>query len=399
MNDIENYIFIIEKVFNKKLNLAISENTNNCIGALNHNDEFITFKTNFIERLKRLYSFYFNKPITINEILKTLKNIGIAKGYKWSGGYSELIALDYLIQYNNLHNIDYQLKDSTTIFNNSIAKIIGQSEIDLDIALDFSSFKVYMDIKSFQPTHIEMSDKIFELLKKRSTKDSYLIGVDEIYDVDYHTVKNDLEYEIKNGSLIDDLEKCILSKETYYSYGLKSGRTLKFRIAYQGRWEDSILYTTRITNPYRLAMNYKYKVLDYYNKIICDKASFLVFVINPWFNNEISDFGNSNETFYRALTRRIFIELKNNIQDMGLFFPDLIGKNLKICDVVSFISGIVFIEDKSITLTGKDIYNTYFYLNPNAKNKIVNIYDFDILKWSNVPNQIRIVEDFVFDNY
>jgi hypothetical protein len=159
------------------------------------------------------------------------------------------------------------------------------------------------------------------------------------------------------------------------------------------------LTTTRVANPYRLAMNYKYKIIDYYNKLLRNEATFLAFVINPWFNNEISDFCDHNTIFYRALTRRVFIELNNDNTDMSLFHSKLIGKGLKVKDIVELISGIVFIEDKSITLSGKDGYNVYFYTNPNAKNKRVKRFDFDILRWSHFAKQPTLVEDFEFDNY
>jgi hypothetical protein len=399
MNDRENYKIIIENIFSQNFELEINENTNNCIGALNHDDNFMIFKTNFIERLKRVFKFYSKDVNTIKKLLDTLKNIGRSKGYQWAGYYSEIVALDYWIQYNNLHNIEYQFIDKGEIFDNSIAKIAGQSQVDLDISLDFSSFKVYMDVKSFKPTHVELADRIFDILKNKIKRDDYLIGIDDIYDVDYIELSNDLQHEIRKGRLVTELEKCIVSGETYYNHKLQSGRDLKVRIAYSKKGKMAMLSTTRIVNPYRLAMNYKYKFIDYYNKLLYNEATFLIFVINPWFNNEISDFCDHNSIFYRSLTRRVFMELIKNNTDVSIFYPKLAGKGLKIKDIVSLISGIVFIEDKSITLTEKDIYNVYFYTNPNAINKKVKRFDFDILRWSHFAKQPTIVEDFEYDNY
>ena len=99
MNDLENYKKIVESVFLQKFDIPINDMTNNCIGALNCSDTFMIFKENFIDRLKRLSNYYAKKPAIIEKLLITLKNIGVVKGYKWSGGYSELVALDYWIQY------------------------------------------------------------------------------------------------------------------------------------------------------------------------------------------------------------------------------------------------------------------------------------------------------------
>ena len=399
MNDIENYKSIVENIFCQEFDIPISGNTNKCIGALNRSDSFVQFKINFIDRLKRLYNYFAMNQSVIKKILVTLKNIGMAKGYQWSGGYSEIVALDYWIQFDNLLNIDYQIKDKAAIFNNSIAKSIGQAEVDLDISLDFSSFKGYMDVKSFKPTHIELANKIFEILKTKTPNDDYLIGIDDIYDVDYLELNNDLKEEISKGNLINELKNCVTLKETHYTHTLRSGRQLNIRIAYPKKGGGTLLLTTRSVNPYRLAMNYKYKILDYYNKLLNNQACFIIFVINPWFNDEINDFSSNNIIFYRALTRRIFIELINDKQNIGNIVNDLAGTKLTVSDIVSLISGIIFIEDKSITLTGNDIYNVYFYANPNAKNRKLDRYDFEILRWSHYVKQPTVIEDFEFDNY
>ena len=40
--------------------------------------------------------------------------------------------------------------------------------------------------------------------------------------------------------------------------------------------------------PYKLAIDYKYKILDYYNKLLISEPSLITFVINPWFNQELN---------------------------------------------------------------------------------------------------------------
>jgi len=155
----------------------------------------------------------------------------------------------------------------------------------------------------------------------------------------------------------------------------------------------------REMEPYRLANNYKYKILDYYNKLLIDEPSLITFVINPWFNRELNT--SSIEfliTFFRSLSRRVFMELTKDQRNMDTFFPELVGKNLKISDVAQKITGIVYVIDNSIMKTGENTNDVYLYLNPNATNKLLTRLDFTILSWS---QKIRkpFIDDFYYDNY
>lgn len=399
MNAIQNYKIIVDNIFQKSIDIPDSENTNNCIGALNRSNNFIVFKNNFIERLKRIYAHFSGDEETIQSLKNTVRAIAFAKGYKWSGPYSELVALDFWIQYENLMNIKYVHKGDVDNFEDSIAKKIGQKEIDLDISFELGHIDIFMDVKSLIPTHLELVDNILEQLKRNTNNIDYLIEIDDLFEVDYLQTKKDYIFELSSGDLIDKLEQCIETKSTYYSHTLQSGEIAKFRIAYAKPNSNTVLSTMRTMDPYRLAIDYKYKVLDYYNKLLICKPSFILFVANPWFNKEMNDFSAFNETFYRALSRRVFIELSKKEDDMGPYYPEIAGKGLKICDIASLVSGLIFIDDKSIMHTGEDRYKAYIYTNPNAKNRYLTKYDFDILRWSPSAQQPTVIEDFMYDNY
>jgi hypothetical protein len=399
MNSKEYYKDLVESIFKQNLNLKIDDRKNNCIGALNYENNFETFKINFIERLKRLYNFYKNDPLIINKILVALKNIGEEEGYSWSGPYSELVTLDYWIQYDNILNINYQIKDTKTLYNKSLAKIAGQKEVDIDISLDLSSFKIYMDVKSFKPIYLEIIDSIIEKVKKITINKDYMIGIDDLYDVDYLQMKKDFTTEFKTGNLQRYLKEKIESREIYCDYTLNSGKTIKFRIAYYKNNGNTVLSTTRIMDPYRLAKDYRFRIIDYYNKLLKNKPCFLVFVRNPWFNNEISDFCEFDQLFYRSFARRVFIELTNNKEKLENYFPNFLGKKTRIKDIAKLISGIVFIDDNSITKQDQDLYKVFIFTNPNATNKRVKRFDFDILRWSHFAKQPTVIDDFEYDNY
>jgi hypothetical protein len=397
MKQVEKYKELIENIFEQSIDFSNNDIENNCIGALARINDYHVFRNNFIKRLKRLKEFFGYSEETTKELINTIKLIAQTKGYKWSGPYSELVALDYWIQFTSLRNIKYIDKGNVNNFEDSIAKKIGQQEIDLDISFDLIGTKVYTDVKSLIPTHAELVDQILKKLKSKITKRNYLIGIDDLYEVDYLRTKEDYVYELQEGTLIEELGKCIDAGKMSYKHKLKSGKTASFRIAYKEDGKSTILSTMREMEPYKLAIDYKYKVLDYYNKLLLNQPSIITFVINPWFNQELNGMSEFNKTFFRALSRRAFIELAKNDKDMSAFFPELTCQ-LKVSDVANNLTGIVFIIDNSILEESENLYDGYVYLNPNAKNKCLGRHDFDVLNWTQGVNP-PFVEDFYYDNY
>lgn len=398
MSQVENYKNTLENIFNKTIDFSNYSIQNNCIGALNSIDDFHTFRGNFIERLNRLNEYFKQSPDILNEIIVTAKQIGQKNGYKWSGAYSELVALDYWIQFKDLSNIKFPNRGNTAIFTNSIARQIGKLEIDLDISLDLATKRIYSDVKSLIPTHTELVDQIIARLKSQVAPTDFIIGIDNVYDVDYLRTKADFINELQSGTLIQKLANSINSKDTSYTHELQSGEKAHFKIAYAKEGKNTVLSTMREMEPYKLAINYKYKILDYYEKLLVDEPSLITFVANPWFNQELNPFHDFVQVFYRSLSRRVFMELAKDQTDMEIIYPELQGKNIKISDVAKKVTGIIFINDKSVTKKNNEIYETFIYLNPNATNKKLSIHDFNILNLSPEINQ-PFIDDFYDDNY
>lgn len=400
MNDVENYKTILEEIFGQEIAFSNYKVTNNCIGALRSTENFSIFKINFIERLKRLQSYFSGSQKHLKEIIDTAKQIACGTGYKWAGPYSELVALDYWTKFENLREIAFPDKGPVDNYADSIAKIIGQTEIDIDISFKLSTKKIYTDVKCLIPTHKELTDQILRSLKKRIKGIDFLIGIDNLYDVDYLRTKSDLIHEIQSGELINALEKCVNDKDNHYSHKLKSGEEVSFRIAYAEKPGEKIVLTTmKEINPFRLAENYKYKILDYYNKFLISEPSLITFVINPWFNEEIILHDHKfTHAFLRSLSRRVFIELIRDERDLSVLHPELSGKGIKISTIASKVTGIVFIMDRSVLKSGEDINDVHIYLNPKATNRLLTWNDFDILSWS--AGAIHpLIDDFANDNY
>lgn len=231
----------------------------------------------------------------------------------------------------------------------------------------------------FLPTS-SLPIKILNLLKRKIKRTDFLIEIDNLYNVNYLRTKSDLICEIQSGTLIKKLENCITQESRHYTHTLISGEKASFSISYPKQGKNNVLMTMREMNPYMLANDYKYKILDYYNKFLIKEPSLITFVLNPWFNSEmmLSDDKFLDVTL-RSLSRRIFIELTKDGTDLSILFPHLSGKGITVSDVACKVSGIIFIKNHSIKKTVSEMNDVHIYLNPNATNKVLSSRDFDIL--------------------
>lgn len=399
MNNVENYKKLLEDIFQKEIDLKITLFTNNCIGAL-ANSQNSNFRNNFSERLERLKNYYQHKPNVIDQIIVAAKNIGESQGYKWAGAYSELVALDYWTSFEDIPSVEYIVKEETATFHDSIAKKIGQQFIDLDLEIKLATKYIYTDVKSFIPIHDELTDLLINRVQPNVNVGKFLIGVDNVFDVEYLRLREDLRSEIK-GSLVSKLQETIENGKSILTHQLKSGENITFSISYpKTDSKNIVLQTIREYNPYKLANDYKYKILDYYNKLLLSKPSLITWVINPWFNRELnSGVQEFQMAFMRSLARRIFMELSNDTTMMSRYFDDFSEENdISVSEVSKLVSGIVFIFDNSVQGCIDMLYDSYIYLNPNATNQVLTDGDFGILSWG-ASKYSPFIDDFQHDCY
>lgn len=397
MTDIEKYAEIYSSIFGESFTVKDPAISNNCIGAI-ASDHSPTFTRNFIDRLNRLHERFKDSGSTLDSIKNATKDIATKKGYKWSGPYSELVALDFWQSFKDIREIEFPSKGPVGHMPDSLAKQIGQNVVDLDLKIRVKQIAIYMDVKSFIPTHKELIDRIIDSVNAEIDGDDYFVTAENLGGGDYLSVLKDLPSELGSGNLKSELIDAITNKRSYLSYASNSGIEYEFRISYKDTGR-SIHVSEDHFNPYQAAARNKYKVLEYYNKLLTEEPTLLIFVLNPWFNEEmLGDLGNANEVFYRSLARRVFIELKNDQRDLKDYIPT-VKHSLTVSEISKKISGILFIEDHSITKTGKELYTSYLYLNPNATNRVLTTGSFHILDWSSNGFRPKVIDDFKNDNY
>jgi len=386
MNDFDNYNKIIYNIFNQNLNHNKDmSKSNSVIGALNNN-EYSSFRNCFESRLKRLGKIYSRNNVNRKSLFTKLKDV--ASNKNWEGAISELIAFDYLNRdfiENKDHIYNPICLDKDVPNEKTFANELGKSgPFNLDGY--FEENDVYFDIKSFKNNVSQILNGIFNDVKSNLPKSDFFIMPEYPGDISY------VEFKDKRAKLKAELLN-IIEENPSIEY-IKSEHISE--LSYRLRWTPGLLITEGSFNPYEYAENYHRLAFIHVDKYIKDRPSFLVFVVFPWFNGIINDFRESNKIFYRAFSRRCFCQYKDNSDLFKSIMPQFIGSET-IYDISRYLSGILFLEDHSITCmhSNYSVVKSYFYINPNAKNSLMKtiLYDYCIKLGKND------FDDFEHDNY
>ena len=397
MNAVENIESLVKKYFDEDILIRDKTISNNCIRALVNENNYKQFKTNFEQRLSRIAN-KITDPSQRKEIVEKIKNLAEKTGYKWSGPYSELVALDFFLSSDYIASPHFINIFESSLYPNCFAARNGRKTIDIDFSFEFKTNKFFTDIKSLIPTQIEIFNKIIADVKKKILNKNILIGVDDFKPESLIEFQKVIDYE--KTSIENELLKGIKSSETCVNYTSKNGTKYVFRINY-----DGILTTMQTKCPYELARFDKYKYLKYHDKLLDTDYSLLTFIVNPWFNSQINEFGGFNKLYYRSVCRRVFIELKKDNTPANTLFRGIKDGSITVSDISRSIAGILFIEDKSIKKADDGpLYESYLYLNPNYKNADkgkgpLKEHDFSsAFDYCSFAKMMKI-DDFQDDNY
>ena len=351
-----------------RLAVPVKGECNNVTGALAYNGGYDVFERNFRSLLNDLKSKY-----PVDSIKQAIVEVSDTKN--WQGAYAELVALSVLNNgYSGIIKIDETLKEGMGFARECGKKLTNEDGW-------WKDFDVYFDVKI-------LSDPIKEILDgiiKRAQQKANVAGTCCILP-EYPLDDDDEEYKKNLRSIEQELIAALNKRETMAC--VSTLRHLSFRI----HWGRGINTAVSTYSPFRHAEHTKDIVLKRYaNKLLKSRPFFLVFVNFPWFNQSVTDFANMNEVYYRALSRRTFMQYEHTRAKASEIVDGYIGKETK-RRLARCLTGIIFIEDHSITEV-KNKYRTFVYLNPNAYQKSNSFRSY----LNQLPNEA--VDDFQDDNY
>ncbi len=382
---IQNYADLIDNIFGAGTASFDKSHdvTNNVIGALNHPEDFRIFKSNFTARLERLNKIYSSHP-DFKEIIVQVNEVASEKN--WDGAFAELAAFDYFNQgvsicqeYNNPVKLNVTLDKSETF-----ALELGKTAANLDGFAE--NVSLYFDVKCFKDNVTEILNGIYKQLRQHFNRDDFHISAEHALDISYD------DYKRKRNDLFNELKaKIVPSKKTKYVNSSVISN-LSFRLL----WGAGIQTVERTYNPFSHAENYHKMAFNYANKFVKKKHSVIVLVVFPWYNLVVSDFCNSNIQLYRALSRRVFCQYRHDSTAFSAFNSKF-SDTQTIYEVSNTLSGIIFLEDKTILNEEPAMtnVNSYVYLNPNAVNPLTQSLARDYLMGLHNTE----FDDFEYDNY
>ncbi|HYX51378.1 MAG TPA: hypothetical protein VE843_16650, partial [Ktedonobacteraceae bacterium] len=339
------------------------------------------FRNNFIERLKRLDKIYSENEDSRAAILRVLSRLALKRN--WAGAFAELSAYDYLNQ-----RVDAGRRP--TVLNKipgvtTLARYCGKGKA-ADLDCYFEDFDVYMDVKVLADNVRQLLDGIYDDLKDKLGRSDFYISEDRPLDLDSEVVEH------HRAEVLDELINVFKASEHPRVFRSKAIPQILFRFAWESGWHGSF----KFYDPYLHAQASHKLAFKHANKYVERKPFLLLFVIFPWFNGIISNFGGSNKIFYRSFSRRVFCGYMKCRTPFKTLKPDF-SSNLTVRSVSKKLSGIIFLEDYSLTSNGElnKTYSAYVYLNSNADNSLLRSAFRDYL--FSLP---RIeYDDFEFDNY
>lgn len=380
MNDSENYKDVVENIFGKgTCNIDVTKLvTNNVIGALNHT-QFAAFTTSYKKRLERLNSLYSGHG-NFQDLLNTINQVADDKN--WEGAYAEIVAYDYLNSNNDCLNEPINL-EKTVPATETIAENFGYQNANFDG--EYKDFNTYFDVKILSDKAGIILSGIFKDVQKKTGRSNFSISPEYPLDIDFEVFQNNRK------QLLDELLSSFTGTQEPSSINSQVIPDLRYAIM----WGSGVLMTESTYNPYLHAKNHHNLLFKHAKKFSKVNPSLIIFVIFPWFSEKISSLGKANEIFYRSFSRRFFCEYAAKPTEAKDIFKKYIGED-SVFEVTKKLSGVLFLEDKSITADTPTAQNVegYAYLNPNADKKIGRGIFIDYL------HSLRFhIDDFEYDNY
>ena len=363
MTPLEAYAELVEQVFGKG---AVSFNktgdsSNNVVGAIHNLDQFERFKANFRARLERLNSVYSTNPAKLKKVIVTVNDI--ARTSNWEGAIAELAALDYLHRGASLSSpveTDVDLPASRTY-----AEELGKKEANIDAYV--SDVNTFFEMKVFKDTVEDMLKNVYAQLRKHFDTNDFDILAQ--YDHSMHAE------DINHQSLLTEMKSGI-AKGQSKSYKSQTVKNLDFRIL----WGAGVNIAEQTSDPLSRAEKYHQMVFKNADQFVKDAPTVLIYVVFPWYNLKVNEFGGANEIFYKAFCERVFCQYRGSSANFRSVIPKFNGGDT-IHDVACTISGIVFLEDDTVLSDNPSITNikSYVYVNPNAKNGLMQTAALDYI--------------------
>lgn len=325
---------------------------NDVIGALCSKDSFPVFRENYQERIKRLYNAGLSNKKLQNNIVHNIKKIA---SKEWAGAYAELCALDYFLYHLKSEiETDYTINASETL-----AREMNMKESNYDIFL--REFDILMDTKILLNKTKDIFNGIFKDFREQ-------IGAMDLLIIPEYSPDDDFSiYQDKRKEILDELIRA-----TNVKMQMPKGRVESEVIdglTYTFAWKSGSYFSESEYSPYEHAKNHHTLLFKHAKKFCIRRPTILVFIILPWFSESSLVIEDSKKIFLKMFCHHFFYDYMDS-PELAKNFNQQIKSNIPAYNVTKSLSGIIFLEDMSITSYNPNqlSINASYMWNENAQH-------------------------------
>lgn len=305
--------------------------SNNVIGALASTINYSEFKSNFEQRLQRL-----NIAIKADESLRAeiLSAVNKIVDRGWDGAYAELCALDYFLS-APLTGPGNIVLDRTVPANQTLAADMDMEKANHDMS--FPSLGVTMDTKLLSDKTGDILEKVFQDFRK--AKRINRLTILPSYDQD----QSFSDFEENRKKLLDELlrEVDIAARPAKLTSEVVPG------LSYEFAWTGGVHTAAGSYSPVEHAKNHHHLLFGHAKKFSKIESTVIVFVIFPWASESIFLFEDTKKIFFKEFGETFFSEYLAST-DLARQFNGKIKTSILASELTKHLSGIIFLDDKSI---------------------------------------------------
>jgi hypothetical protein len=331
--------------------------SNNIIGAIGKPSQFSCFSAAFIARLKRIA-----KAVHLNQsLLKPVKQAlnQIADSKNWEGAYAELAAIDFWLAAPDTAEGRLTL-DVTIPAIKTLADEIGQQDANFDGHLKL--FDIFFDTKALTDKIGDILDGIIQEAQKKA---KIQITILPNYDID-------MPFELFQKKRKELYNELLIALDPQKQAPMLKSLVID-GLTYRFAWRAGVLTGASTYDPIEHAINHHTLLFKHAKKFHRSTPSLIVFVNFPWYGEKIFPLGDSSSKFYAEFSR-LFFNFYLNKNDEAKQYNNSFISGITAEDVTKYLSGILFLEDNCVLSETPDQVNinAYYYLNPHAKNSLIN---------------------------
>lgn len=329
----ENYAAFVNKIFgagSAKFDIAKTD-TNNVIGALASPQRFAEFTANFEERLRRINAAIESDPSLCKEVIGAVNRIAQDE---WDGAYAELCALDYFLA-APLTGPGHIALDQTVPASDTLASEMGMQNANHDMRL--KSLGVSMDTKNLSDKTGQILDSIFEEFRRAKCIKSMMIMPTYNHDGDftpYATNRSQLLAELVSGVDVNARTPSLKSQVIP-------------SLAYEFAWDAGAYISASSYSPIEHATRHHTLLFGHIKKFSRTEPTAIVYVMFPWSGE--SAFNVFDKGTFQAEFGKQFFNNYLGSADFAKSFNKKVKSNITAAEVTKHLSGVIFLDDKSVT--------------------------------------------------